>query len=305
MDEDKKYLFSQKIQTMEAFAEFFQAVFAASHPEMTVEIMRSQNVTGLAIIDPARALSTLVCLDGLYNKYIDGCSLWKVFCEITSACEEYDSHGSGLLDLVEDFELVRRRICFRLMNYGRNKELLETMPCIRWLDLAAVLYIPVAAKDGKGLYLPVDNPLVEKWGVTDTDALFTEAFANTQKIFPGSVRDMEDVFKDYGNAPETGYEDDDGGGRMYIATNSEKFYGAAAVLYDGLLDSFARELDRDLYILPTSINEMTVVSDEEGNDPAGLQNVLRNVNHESTGDKDFLSDNIYRYDRETGCISIV
>ena len=304
MDEDKKYLFSQKIQTMEAFAEFFQAVFAASHPEMTVEIMRSQNVTGLAIIDPARALSTLVCLDGLYDKYIDGCSLWKVFCEITSACEEYDSHGAGLLDLVEDFELVRRRICFRLMHYGRNKELLETMPCIRWLDLAAVLYIPVAAKDGKGLYLPVDNPLVEKWGVTDTDALFTEAFANTQKIFPGSVRDMEDVFKDYDNAPETEYEDD-GGGRMYIATNSEKFYGAAAVLYDGLLDSFARELDRDLYILPTSINEMTVVSDEEGNDPAGLQNVLRNVNHESTGDKDFLSDNIYRYDRETGCISIV
>lgn len=115
---------------------------------------------------------------------------------------------------------------------------------------------------------------------------------------------MEDVFKDYGNAPEMGYEDD-GGGRMYIATNSEKFYGAAAVLYEGLLDSFARELGRDLYILPTSINEMTVVSDEEGNDPAGLQNVLRNVNHESTGDKDFLSDNIYRYDRETGCISIV
>lgn len=304
MDEDKKYLFSQKIQTMEAFAEFFQAVFAASRPEMTVEIMRSQNVTGLAIIDPTQALSTLVCLDGLYDKYIDGCSLWKVFCEITSACEEYDSHGAGLLDLVEDFELVRRRICFRLMNYERNEELLKTMPCIRWLDLAAVLYIPVAAKDGKGLYLPVDDPLVEKWGVTDTDALFTEAFANTQRIFPGSVRDMEDVFKDYGNAPETGYEDD-GGGRMYIATNSEKFYGAAAVLYDGLLDSFAREVGRDLYILPTSINEMTVVADVEGNDPAGLQNVLRNVNHENTGDKDFLSDNIYRYDRETGCISIV
>ncbi|MEY8264952.1 DUF5688 family protein [Lachnospiraceae bacterium 64-25] len=304
MDEDKKYLFSQKIQTMEAFAEFFQAVFAASHPEMTVEIMRSQNVTGLAIINPARTLSPMVRLDILYDKYVDGCSLWKIFCEITSACDEYDSHGAGLLDLVEDFELVRRRICFRLMNYGRNKELLETMPCIRWLDLAAVLYIPVAAKDGKGLYLPVDNPLVEKWGITDTDALFSEAHANTQRIFPGSVRDMEDVFKDYDNAPETGYEDD-GGGRMYIATNSEKFYGAAAVLYDGLLDSFARELDRNLYILPTSINEMTVVADMEGNDPAGLQNVLRNVNYESTGNKDFLSDNIYRYDRETGCISIV
>lgn len=115
---------------------------------------------------------------------------------------------------------------------------------------------------------------------------------------------MEDIFKeDYDNAPETGYEDV--GERMYIATNREKFYGAAVVLYDGLLESFAEEIGHGLYILPTSINEMTIVSDVEENNPAELQNVLRNVNHETTEDKDFLSENIYHYDRETGCISIV
>lgn len=298
-----KWMFSNKIQTLEAFAEFFQAVFAASHPETTVEIVRGQNMIGLVLMNGEKILSPMVRLDILYDKYVDGCSLWKIFCEITSACDEYDSHGESLLDLVEDFELVRHRICYRLINYGRNEELLETMPHIGWLDLAVVLYIPVSAQRGKGLYLPVDNALMEKWGITDTDALFTEAFANTQKLFPGSVRDMEDVFKDYDSVLEAGYEDE--GERMYIATNKEKFYGAAVVLYDGLLESFAEEIGHGLYILPTSINEMTIVSDVEENNPAELQNVLRNVNHETTEDKDFLSDKIYHYDRETGNISIV
>ena len=167
-----KWMFSNKIQTLEAFAEFFQAVFAASHPETTVEIVRGQNMIGLVLMNGEKILSPMVRLDILYDKYVDGCSLWKIFCEITSACDEYDSHGESLLDLVEDFELVRHRICYRLINYGRNEELLETMPHIGWLDLAVVLYIPVSAQRGKGLYLPVDNALMEKWGITDTDEAF-------------------------------------------------------------------------------------------------------------------------------------
>lgn len=304
MDEDRKYLFSTKIHTLEAFAEFFQAVFSASHPEMAVEIVRGQNVTGLALIKGEQTLPPMARLDILYGKYMDGYSLWKVFCEITSACDEYDSRGASFLEFVEDYSLVHHRICARLMNYGKNKELLKTLPHIRWLDLAAVLYIPVAVKGRKGFYIPVDNSIVEKWGIQDTGRLFREAYANTQKIFPGSIRDMEDVFKeDYENAPETGYEDD--GERMYIATNSEKFYGAAVILYDGLLASFAQEQGRDLYILPTSTNEMAIVADTGDMDTEGLREVLRNLNLETTEDKDFLSDNLYRYDRGTGNISIV
>ena len=305
MDDENKFLFSQKIQTLEAFAQFFKSVFAASRPEITVEIVRGKNVIGLALMTGDKILSPMVRLDGLYDKYIGGYSLWKVFCEISSACDEYDSRNStGIVAAIEDFELVRHRICFRLMNYERNKELLETMPHMRWLDLAIVLYIPVAAHDGKGLYLAVDDALIEKWGIADTEALFVEAYANTPKIFPGSIRDMEDVFKqDYDNAPETGYEDN--GERMYIATNTEKFYGAAVGLYDGLLESFAREIGRSLCILPTSISEMTLVADVEEANPAELRAVLKNVNFETTEEKDFLSNNVYYFDRGTGNISIV
>ena len=114
---------------------------------------------------------------------------------------------------------------------------------------------------------------------------------------------MEEVFRDYDGVLEAGYENEDE--RMYIATNSEKFYGAAVVLYDNLLESFAQGIGRDLYLLPTSINEMTIVADLKGNAAAELRKVLQNVNHETTEDKDFLSNNIYRYERGTGNISIV
>lgn len=304
MDEDKKWFFSGKIHTMEAFAEFFQAVFAASHPEMAVETVRSQGVTGLALIKGGEILVPMVRLDTLYDRYVDGCSLRKIFYEILSACEEYDSRGASLLEFVEDYGLVSHRICFGLVNYEKNKELLEKMPHTHWLDLALVLYIPVSVNGGKALYLPVDNDLVGKWGIQDTGSLFEGAFASTPKIFPGSIRDMEDVFsEDYGNAPETGFEDDEE--RMYIATNNEKFYGAAVILYDGLLASFAQGLDSDLYILPTSINEMTVIADTGNLDTGELREVLRNLNLETTEDRHFLSNNIYHYDRGTGNFSIV
>lgn len=125
MDDENKFLFSQKIQTLEAFAQFFKSVFAASRPEITVEIVRGKNVIGLALMTGDKILSPMVRLDGLYDKYIGigGYSLWKVFCEISSACDEYDSRNStGIVVAIEDFELVRHRICFRLMNYERNKE---------------------------------------------------------------------------------------------------------------------------------------------------------------------------------------
>lgn len=111
MDDENKFLFSQKIQTLEAFAEFFCALFAASHPEITVEIMRGQNAIGLALMTGEKILSPMVRLDGLYDKYIGGYSLWKVFCEISSACDEYDSRNStGIVAAIEDFELVREDI---------------------------------------------------------------------------------------------------------------------------------------------------------------------------------------------------
>ena len=300
---DNKFLFSTKIQTQEAFSEFFQAVFAASHPEMKVEIVRNQNVTGLALISGNQIISPMVRLDTLYDKYVNGASLFKIFCEISSACEEFDSRGGNLLNIIEDYDLIRHRICYRLMNCEKNKELLETMPYTRWQDLAIVLYIPVSVNGGKALYLAVDNDLIKKWGITDTDKLFEEAYANTPGIFPGSVRDIEDVFKqDYDNAPETGYEDD--GERMYIATNKDKFYGAAVILYEGLLAAFAQEIGRDLYLLPTSINEMTIVADAADMDTDELKEVLRSANLATTEDKDFLSDNIYFYDRAAGNITI-
>ena len=299
-----KYRFTLTIQTLEAFTEFFQAVFAKSHPEMDVEIVRSQRITGIALISGEQILSPMVRLDTLYDKYVGGADLSKIYCEISSACEEYDARGGSLLNILEDYGLIRHRICYCLMNYGKNKELLQTMPHRRWLDLAVALYIPVSVSDGKALYIAVDNDLVEKWGITDMDLLFKEAGTNTPDILPGSIRDIEDVFRqDYGSAPEPGYEEDDR--RMYIATNKDKFYGAAVVLYEGLLASFAQELGSDLYLLPTSINKMAIVADTEGVDAIELKKGLRSSNRGTTEDKDFLSDNVYRYDRAAGNITII
>ena len=56
--------------------------------------------------------------------------------------------------------------------------------------------------------------------------------------------------------------------RMFLLTNSSHCYGAACILYPGVLYALARREKEDLYILPTSINGVLIV-------PAGEYSVYK------------------------------
>ena len=45
-------------------------------------------------------------------------------------------------------------------------------------------------------------------------------------------------------------------------TNTEKLYGASAILYPNILSYFAKRLKADLYLLPSSIHEVLLLEKE-------------------------------------------
>ncbi len=142
MDDGRKWMFTQTPQTLEAFTEFLVSVFKSSHPEQQVEIVRGQGMTGLAIIQEGAAISPMVRIDTLYERYMEGCSLFKAYCEMESAYEDNCSQDNCLAGIATDYDFIRHRICYKLVGTERNRELLESSPHIPWLDLAVVFYIP-------------------------------------------------------------------------------------------------------------------------------------------------------------------
>ena len=89
---------------------------------------------------------------------------------------------------------------------------------------------------------------------------------------------------------------DDG---LFVISNEYFAGGAAAVFYPGFLDSIGMALNKDLFILPSSINEMILVTDN-GQDPGALLQIVKEVNRYHVAPEDVLTDAVYHYSRGDG-----
>ena len=64
-------------------------------------------------------------------------------------------------------------------------------------------------------------------------------------------------------------------------------------------------LNTSFYILPSSIHETILVPDSGQYTPHELQEIVKSANRTVVERKEFLSDSVYYYDRDTGMLSVV
>ncbi len=97
--------------------------------------------------------------------------------------------------------------------------------------------------------------------------------------------------------------------QLYIATNDRETNGAAVLLYDGLLEGFARRMGSDFYIFPSSIHEtlfLPIPSDLGDKDRSYMLEMVRGVNASGeVAPEDILSDNVYHYHVGDGSVTLV
>ena len=84
---------------------------------------------------------------------------------------------------------------------------------------------------------------------------------------------------------------------MYVLTNKQKMNGASCILYEHILNDFANQKNKDIYILPSSVHEVILVPVAEDIDRTELSRMVRDVNRNELEEGDVLSDRVYYYDR--------
>ena len=187
---------------------------------------------------------------------------------------------------------IRGRVIYRLVNYEKNKEILEDCPHIRLYDLA-VTFRWVARIDDVGVSTSlITNKQVKEWGVSVND-LVLAARQNTPRLFPAQIIDMEEMLAGMVSFilyPSTI--------PMYILTNKQELNGASALLYGDILKDFANKKGADMYILPSSIHEVIMVPADRINDPTKLLSIVHDANTTVVSIGDVLSDSVYYYDRK-------
>ena len=211
---------------------------------------------------------------------------------------------------------------YKLINRKLNEELFSDIPHRSFLDLEVVYYYKVQSdKDGLASIL-IRNRFLEEWNVTEQE-LYEAAMNNTVQHNPYIVVSMQKMFRDmlFGDPKPKQEVDDskmdelareaelmaelDSDDEMFVLTNKGKYFGAGCLLYKEVLKKIANKLNDDLIILPSSVHETILLRASMAGNISALKLMVEEVNRSQVGREERLSDNVYKYDRNSDKMSIL
>ncbi len=213
--------------------------------------------------------------------------------------DEFDADELILFDNVKD------RIVFKLINFERNKELLDTVPYKKYLDLAIVYYISVKEDIFECASILINNSHLKLWNKTleEIDEL---AVKNTPFILKPELKSMGQTLKEimFNSDDNEFNEEDFENCYMYVLTNEKKQFGAATILYDNELKDFSERIESDFYIIPSSVHEVIIIPSKFVDSSDSLDEMICEVNSSQVPLVDILSDHAYKYNRADKCVSL-
>lgn len=261
-------------------------------------------------------ISPNIYLNAYYEQYQIGRPIEGILRQlIADYTERLQEAGTLQVDNVYDFDAIRTKIVLRLVNQERNRLELAKCPHIPFLDFA-ITFRYLASKDAMGVASSIiSNQEFEAWGVS-IEELYEIALCNSMQHFPWRMESLAKVITKsipddlarqlppevYRAMTET--VDQLCGVNMYVLTNDVGINGATSILYDKVLENFARVQDSNVFLLPASVHEMILIPEDEETDPRLLSQLVWNANQSSVGLIDLLSNQIYYYDRNTKDITI-
>lgn len=281
-----------------------------SNVSVTLNHVMKNNGTeldGITIMEKDKNIAPTIYINSFYDRYREGVSLKAVVSEIIRIYNQNKNSININADYFENYENVRKTIVYKLVNYQKNKKLLEDVPYKRALDLAVVFYCLIEQRKGVSATALIHNEHLRIWNVTE-DEIYNDALKNTPVLLAGSIVPMSKILSEIaGTAPVDNDEkvcEYTGEDILYVLTNSSRVNGAACILYDNLLKKFANDVHSDLYILPSSVHEVIIVPKKNAFDKSELADMVREVNEQGVSQDEILSDNVYEYNRKNGLITM-
>lgn len=246
--------------------------------------------TGLVLQNLDVNIAPTIYVDDFYEKYQEGEGIHTLAEQIVQVYEKGKPKDSVDMDFFVDFMKVKDRIAFRLVHKEKNKELLEDIPYIDFLDLAICFYYAFYNEElGDGMIL-IHNSHMEMWK-TNKEELLSLAKKNTEKLFPPVLMSMEAIMQEC-------FEVSFGELQMYVLTNKQRCQGAASILFPKMLEEIARKIGGDFLILPSSVHEVIAIKAKEQEDVEMLHQMIAEVNGTQLSVEEVLAEYPYYYDSQ-------
>lgn len=287
---------------------------AGEEVDVTVRQVPKNNgviMDAITVMQTGDNVAPTVYLKDFYMRYEEGVSLEQLAAEVLEVSRKGSIRGKIPINFFLDFSGLGKRICYKLINYEKNKDRLKTIPHRRILDLAMVFYYHVEPDIIEHATVLVRNTDMERWK-TDVKELERLARENTPRILGWDFSTLTQIIqeildegaKEEENPPMEASLEEDEPMPMYILTNREKYYGAACMLYPEALSAIAEQLNDHLYILPSSIHECIIMPVSGHYTRKSLGEMVTEINETQVEESEILSNHVYYYDRKTKKLSL-
>lgn len=256
---------------------------------------------GITILKSGSNLSPNIYLDDEYDAYINGKSMESItssIIAIRSECADDTDFDAGRL---KSYEQVRESLSIRLVSSTMNRLTLKDMPHVDYVDMAVIFAVDIESSDmGKGQVV-IRNEHLKMWDKT-VDRLYADALSNMIHKAPPLLKDMVSLLGEM--MGDRLNEDMDisrqyDGCNMYVLTNQSKNFGAAVMVYPGVLKDVADILDGDYYVIPSSVHELIIIpvgdTEDKWDRSEELSEMVREINDAQLSPEEVLSDHVYRY----------
>ena len=268
-------------QFKQMLAEKIKDILPVKYKDYVAEIYAINKINGkrdgLCLVYKGKSMSAspVIYVYELYAHYLKNDSLADTMKNAADTVIE----GFACTPTEYSIDLSNDNIVLVLINYERNKKLLESVPHIKFLDLAFV-FRWIVRKD--------DNGIANAFGLT-AEELFKVAKENTRRILPPKVESLTSTIKKL--APTEAIASNEDIVPVYILSNEAAIEGAACIVYTDILEQLKEKLGENIYLIPSSINEMLVVPQSFAK-PDRVRNMVREVNFTTVADDEQLSDKV-------------
>lgn len=264
----------------------------------TAEKMNGVTKKGIILSKEGVNVSPTIYLEEYFGQYQHGKSVEQIVHDILNLYREVRCEKSWDVDKIQTFSLIENKIVYRVIHYEKNRELLENLPYVRFLDLAITFCVLLEVTEHGTATMMVRNEHLEMWNVSK-EVLYENACRNTEKLLPYSFQTMNAVVEELTGMPV--YEEDD---VLYVLTNCIRSFGAATMLYKDRLRRIGEYLRENYYILPSSIHEVIIVPESVAPFRGVLNRMVEEINETQLEEEEILSDHAYYYDCKKGCLML-
>ena len=254
------------------------------------QVMKNNGILfhGISIRKNNAGIAPVIYLESFYERYQAGESIEQLSGEILKNCEDLPFPKELDDRVLLEFEGLKERIVYRLVNREKNEQLLKEIPHLPMFDLAIIFYVAVLTEGMEDYAMLIRNAHLKLWKVP-ISYLYEIARENTPRLYPDTLRPLGDYlhFVDECEPMDS---------PLWILTNVTGVCGASAILYPKMPKRIFDTIKNSYYLLPSSIHEFLVVPAEEGICEGYLQEMVRAVNKTEVAEEEVLSDSVYFFD---------